>query len=836
MKTLSSKLRLGVALAAGVYALAPPNLAGAQEANLLSPGDAVVTGFSGIAPLNGSPTALGIDLQGPSAQVLPLSALPGTPNGSMTSVPAKRMITAAEVGQVFAIALDEGDGEGQSPNVYLGATSMFGLHIVEAGGGERLENGEPGAEFMNGQFGPDGTAGSIWKIDGGTGEVSEFTRLPDNSGPGVGDVVFDAGNGQFFASDLDTGLIHRIGADGALLDSFDHGVQGLGAAGGEEVEDDGSRLDITNAAFDTADPATWGYTQEERRVWGLAVRDGRLYYSTGGKQQVWSIGLTPEGGFAEDARLEFDIEGLAGDGPVTDLAFDKSGRIYVAQRGVQKSSFNFAEFAEPASATVLRFKPAESGQGWEPDADSYAIGMPSDHNNANGGVALGYDHDETGMIRSGTCDAILWATGGRLVASDGDQATEPDVHGLQGNAVSLARPENTPPSSSWFVDYDGMVGDATKAGHMGDVEIFQPCGEQTGEAEPRPDYPEGYLPPGEVIPPDWPPDFPPPEFPFNTNLELIKRAAPQQCTRYSVGWFCRFTIRVRNTGPDVYFGHILVKDFLPATPAGALMVAGPQPPWGCWNSGPAQIRCWRPNVLLNPGQSVFLNVGVLLPPNYDRCRVRNIAEIEWAPGGTQWNTDPGDDRDGASARVPLPQCLPAHQPQGSIVHQPIGSVVHRPQGSVVHRPRGSDVHRPRGSIVHRPEGSVVHRPRGSDVHRPRGSIVHRPRGSDVHRPRGSVVHRPRGSDVHRPRGSIVHRQKGSVVHRPRGSDVHRPRGSRVHRPHGSRVHRPRGSDVHRPRGSRVHRPRGSDVHRPRGSRVHNSHGSRQIHNRNGQTR
>ncbi len=389
MKTLTSKLRLGVALAAGVYVLAPPTAANAQDARLLSPGDAVVTGFSGVAPLNGSATVLGIDLQGPSAQVLPLSALPGPANGSMASVPAKRMISAAEVGQVFAIALDNG-GDSQSPNVYLGATSMFGLHIVEAGGGERLENGEPDAEFMKGQFGPDGAPGSIWKVDGSTGEVSEFTRLPDNSGPGVGDVVHDSGSGQFFASDLDTGLIHRIGADGTVINSFDHGTQGRGSAGMAEVADDGSRLDITNPAFDTADPATWGYTQQDRRVWGLAVKDGRLYYSVAASnQQVWSVGLTPDGGFAGDAELEFDIEGLAGDGPVTDLAFDKPGRLYVAQRGVQKASFNFGEFAEPASATVLRFKPAENGDGWVADPDSYAIGMPPEHNNANGGVGAG---------------------------------------------------------------------------------------------------------------------------------------------------------------------------------------------------------------------------------------------------------------------------------------------------------------------------------------------------------------------------------------------------------------------------------------------------------------
>lgn len=106
----------------------------------------------------------------------------------MTSAPVTRHISAREVGQVFAIAIDEGTNGG-APNIYLGATSLFGLHIVESNGTERLEFGEAGATFMDGQFGPSGSAGSIWKVDGNTGKISEFARLTENSGAGVGDVV-----------------------------------------------------------------------------------------------------------------------------------------------------------------------------------------------------------------------------------------------------------------------------------------------------------------------------------------------------------------------------------------------------------------------------------------------------------------------------------------------------------------------------------------------------------------------------------------------------------------------------------------------------------------------
>ena len=76
-----------------------------------------------------------------------------------------------------------------------------------------------------------GSPGAIWKIDGISGAVSLFATIDGNSGPGIGDVSFDKVHRQFFASDLDTGLIHRIDADGSLIDTFDHGVAGRPAHG-----------------------------------------------------------------------------------------------------------------------------------------------------------------------------------------------------------------------------------------------------------------------------------------------------------------------------------------------------------------------------------------------------------------------------------------------------------------------------------------------------------------------------------------------------------------------------------------------------------------------------
>ena len=763
MSAKKLKLICSVALVTGLVT----GSAYAQSGSIVARGDAIVTGFSGTAPLSEENPISVIDVNGPSAQILPLNTLTGSPVGALSSVQAKRVIAAREVGQVFAIAVDKGT-DGGAPNIYLGATSLFGLKIVEQSGTERIETGEPGAKFMDGQFGPNGSAGSIWKVDGNTGEISEFARLPGNSAAGVGDVVFDSQSQQFFATDLDNGMIYRISKDGSVVDSFDHGVSGRPTLGLAAVNDDGSKVDVTTPAFDSQDTQTWGYTQSERRVWGLAISNDRLYYATVSSPQVWSIGISAEGRFVDDPQLEFDVKDLSGDGPITDMLFDATGRLYLAQRGKLKASFNFAEFAESGQSGVRRYvRSTAEDRKWEPDHNSYAIGMLPDHKSANGGIALRAD-------KSGNCGGTLWSTGERLVSSDGSSETPADVHGLQGNNVELTRPQNVPPTASYFVDYDGYFGDPQNAGHVGDIEIVQPCKKPVEEVEEvELQYPPGYFPPGEIPPTEWPPEFPPPEKPYNTNLKITKKASPKECSPMFGGWSCEFQIRVRNMGPDTYFGDILIKDVVPAAPAGAFFGVGPVPPWSCWTTGPSALRCWRPNVLFNPGQYVELKVNVWLPRTYDRCSLRNIAEIEWAPGGSQWNTDPTDDRDGATAQVPLKKCKPVHRPRGSKVHQPEGSVVHKPIGSYIHKPRGSRVHRPKGSRVHRPKGSYVHKPRGSRVHRPKGSRVHLPRGSRVHRPKGSRVHLPRGSRVHRSKNSRVHRSRNSRVHKLRGSRIKR---------------------------------------------------------------
>ncbi len=663
---------------AGSLSLAVPAMA--QE-SVLSPGDAVVSGFAGVKPSesplpeNANPLDhFLIDLDGPSVQILSMQGLGGAPVGQRITPSIKRQIKAGKVGQVFAIELDNAP----QPNIYLGATSAFGIQIVgpdEDGNGEpdRLRKGKPGAAFMAGQFGPgpEGNPGTIWRIDGVTGIASAFTTLPGNTGPGIGDIVFDARSGYLFASDLDTGLVHRIDATGVLIDSFDHGQTGRVAKGLDPVVDDASVMNIENPAFDSEDAGTWGFTQAERLVYGMAIHDGRLYYAVAGDQQIWSIGLTDDGRFAGDPRWETDITDLPGPGPITDITFDAGGQMFLAQRGMPKGSYKYGEYADASTSHVLRYRKEtpddpETDSTWASVSDSYAIGLPEKHLASNGGIALGFAHDQYGNLVTSQPDAMIWTSGERLRPGTNEEDAESDLHGLQGSETTLVRPQNTPPQTSYFADYDGYFDDAAKAGHMGDIEIWQPRG-QLAEAPPAPDTPPGYFAPEDPpfdepwddtpwdeTPPDGGGDIPEDH---TTNLKLTKTALTDTCFDIGIAWRCVYDVNVQNTSPTHAFnGTIRVKDHFPALPAGSTLGVPETPPWSCgWIAAPDTFACQLP-AFLAPGGSVSFTVNVNVPKTAAICSLKNIAEI-WSPtAGTWHNTDPVDDIDSATALVPNPGC------------------------------------------------------------------------------------------------------------------------------------------------------------------------------------
>ena len=485
-----------LAILAATFAV--PGLA--EFATGLAPGDTAMSGFSGaILSLESLPPGVApldktvIDPDGSPVSILSLSTLGGAPQGRTINPEVKLSFKAKDIGQVFALTFDAGKA-GQPANLYAGATSAYGLQIVSAkpdadGSPVRLKVGAPSAQFMRGQFGglPGGGPGTIWKIDGATGAVSAIADTAfsgvANSGPGIGGLAFDPKSRNLYASDLDTGLIHRFALDynAANLGQFDHGVAGRPARGLAPVPDDGMQADITSDAFKANDPSTWGFTQSERRVRGLAVHDGRLYYAVDDGPEIWSVGLNEDGGFADDPRSELLVK-AASPSPVTGIAFDGEGRMLLAQRGPQKGGYDFGAFVDPAPTQVLRYSleapddPATPGV-WAPVPDAYAAGFANDGKSASGGLSLQYGYTAGGSLDQNSC-------GGSIVLTADGTTAEGTGHGAQLNAAALVLPANLPPKQSAFIALDSKQSAADLKGHAGGVASFQSCTGESGGFPP----------------------------------------------------------------------------------------------------------------------------------------------------------------------------------------------------------------------------------------------------------------------------------------------------------------------------------------------------------------
>ncbi|VAV87119.1 hypothetical protein MNBD_ALPHA08-394 [hydrothermal vent metagenome] len=583
------------------------------EHGIMSNGDAAVTGFSGTQDQDGQTI---INPDGASLKVLDLSQR-GSANGQVINAPAKFEAYARDIGQVFGVALDNAS----PPNIYVTATSAYGLSLVTPdtngdGVPEKATTGSPEATFMPGQFGLNGGSGSVWKIDGKTGEVSLFASI-ENSVAGLGNITFDATHYQFFVSDLESGLVHRVDMSGQVVDTFDHGASGRPAGGLDAVENDPSlKADITSPDFDTDNADTWGLADVRRRVWGLTYYNGRLYYSPTQGPQVWSVGINSDGSFADDATIE--IQTVPGGFPVSDMLFTTAGQMVLSQRGGQLGSSDYSQFHTPANNSVLRYSRDETGQ-WIQEPQPYAIGSTPDFKNASGGIGL-------------ACANILWSTGDALTGSAADGASQ-IIHGLQGNNANAVRPANTPPTSSWFVDFDGQFEDAEKAGQVGDVEIYRSCPKQAeagfdegfpggGYEEDWPGWTPEWTPPDGWYPPEWWPRFP--------DLRLIKKNTRCKYVGRSLIVECKFKMIVTNVGAVVYTGPLSIVDNVPAnfkyTPP-----PGGNIPWFCEQPGGAgsAISCNSADIeTLLPGQSKTLLLRMRKFGGKKRRYVRNCSVLE----------------------------------------------------------------------------------------------------------------------------------------------------------------------------------------------------------------
>ena len=531
-RILQAWLTAALALAVLALPLAPPR---AQESSraVIAPGEAAVTGFSGappppeIAPGDDPAALTFIDLNGPSLRIVDLRHMGGPTAAQLVGAPKPFTFSAGQIGQVYGVALDDAS----PPNVYLAATSAYGLPIVASGLDGRprhVKTGAPNAAFMPGLWGPHGGSGSIWKIDGATARASLFANvLTDNrpnAGAALGGVAFDARSKSLYVADRETGLIHRLALDSADLGVYDHGVAGRAAQGLPAVPWSGQQpIDVTSPQFDSADPATWNLAPPERRIFGLAVHDGRLYYAVADGLQIWSVGLKPDGSFGDDAVIELQVPPAAGPTEISRIAFDEQGRMLLAERPASTGAFDFDALSIPAIGRALRYAIVGTAAGrrvWQEKPDEFALGFPGDDRNGDGGVDAGYNYDHNGDIIPASCGGFVWMTGedlrqsadATLAAKLAETGPLP-VAGLEGVGAWQTRPRNVPPLESYFVSYADGPPDESARGHMGDIAILRGCAPATHAGVPPalvppPAPPAGAQPP--VPPPAAPPGGPPP--------------------------------------------------------------------------------------------------------------------------------------------------------------------------------------------------------------------------------------------------------------------------------------------------------------------------------------
>jgi hypothetical protein len=443
-----------LALSAGLIA---PVFAQTQP---LRPGEAFVTRFSGVANDGATPR---IDPNGAVGVIIGVSSPSEPPNGQhWISKSIRSAVTAAEVGQVFGVALDD-----QSPpNVYLTASSAFGLHRAQGG-------------WMEGMWGRGGGPGTLWRLEAANGyraaPIANIAAMGrPNSGAALGNIAYDRIHRQVFVSDMESGLLVRLSRDGRQLGVFDHGGAGRPAFLDAETNQRAAlapipldparqaRLDDCHGLFDQT-PSCWNFAPSGRRIWGVGVRrdpmgeGAQVYYAVWSspafedaswsamsdddkRNAVWSVRLRPDGDFdPTDVRREFilpdffvspgDVSRAGYSQPVSDITFSECGErpvMLVAERGGVRNLGLGVEnaFATPGEARTLRYELDQRGV-WRPvgrydvgNDDRRSAGPPHINANCAGGAAFGPDIRDplSPTARDQGPDAYVWITGDNLCA------------------------------------------------------------------------------------------------------------------------------------------------------------------------------------------------------------------------------------------------------------------------------------------------------------------------------------------------------------------------------------------------------------------------------------
>ncbi len=327
--------------------------------------------------------------------------------------------------------------------------------------------------------------GAVYKINASTGQASVFALLPQqatsfvnddcessdavtrtNSGVGLGNIVYDEGNNQYFVSNIEDGRIYRLGSDGTILDSYDPFGNDNGSAGISDLEE---------------------------LVYGLAIEPGtsNLFfggvddapdatdYASAGSPSVYSITLTSSGGFPgavnnttlpagatysnyENATETLHITVPTGEGSsfadnyvylISDLAFNQNNQLVIAVRVGCENSF-FTSYNHWAETSIVN-KNSSTGQ-YSDNLFEFDITHTGSAgvDDSYGGVATYVDNSGNNFIAGSAAD-ILQESGPHGIAVFNDPPAAGQIDPLA--AVSY-----------------GVAGSDPK-GVGGDIDIFTEC-------------------------------------------------------------------------------------------------------------------------------------------------------------------------------------------------------------------------------------------------------------------------------------------------------------------------------------------------------------------------
>ena len=664
------------------------------------PGEVFVTRFAGTVVKNGVPL---LDPKGIAAVLVDLRNPASLPTGRpWKNVPQRLSVTAGEVGLVFGIAIDDAP----VANIYLAASSAFGLYRSGAGAG-----------WMAGMWGKGGGPGAIYKLDGANGyrpEIFARIRLKGrrNSGAALGNIAYDKWHKQFYVSDLETGMIHRIAlSNGKDLGHYDHGrtgrkrfrdaLTGKLSSVSPVAFNPRARARVNNCpgAFATT-PACWNFADFRRRVWGLGVRRDeaagttRLYYAIWGGQSfgnkawanagndqrntIWSIGIKADGAFdVDDIRREFfapdffqSAEALKRAGlshPISDIAFPKSGGnvMALAERGGVSNPGPGAQHGlirhHEARVVVYRL---DSHSVWRPagryDVGYYARkrhGKPFMRANGAGGVDFGFGYTAQGAADTAQPDKFVWLSGSALCQPDGcldAAAGKSPFFGLQGTPedgfAELAPAGAFQPYPAQDLPYPASGPDRS---YMLDLMAASGAVDVRGIGDI-----EAFAAP--AGPPNAAAQIPniiaAPDVGPTGPLGPGPAPAPDlQIVKTGPaecqpGGTCAYHIVITNLGTLDHVGAIAVRDVLPDgwSPAG-----GAGPGWNCILQPSLQkkavVDCGLLSITLKPYGQVSMTVTAAVPVSQQPGAVTNCAELRHAPGTPDAN--PANDQSCATTSI-----------------------------------------------------------------------------------------------------------------------------------------------------------------------------------------